>query len=74
VVKNLPANAGAAGDKSLILGSGRCHGRGNGNPLHYSCGKSHGQRSMAGYGTWGLTELDTTEHNNDDCGSYIVNP
>ena len=30
VVKNLPANAG---DVGLILGWGRVHGEGNGNPL-----------------------------------------
>ena len=33
-VKNLPANAG---DTGLIPGSGRSTGRGNGNPLQYSC-------------------------------------
>ena len=33
VVKNLPANAGAAGDSSFIPGSGRSPGGGNGNPL-----------------------------------------
>ena len=33
-VKNLPANVGDAG---LILGSGRCPGEGNDNPLQYSC-------------------------------------
>ena len=44
MVKNLPANAGNAGDPS-----GRSPGEGNGNPLWYSChGKSHGQRSLAG--------------------------
>ena len=37
VVKNLPANAGAAGDVGLIPGSGRAPGGGNGNPLQYSC-------------------------------------
>ena len=25
-------------------------------------GKSHGQRSLAGYSPWGCKELDTTEH------------
>ena len=25
-------------------------------------GKSHGQRSLAGYSSWGQKELDTTEH------------
>ena len=34
VVKNPPANEG---DASLIPGSGRSPGGGNGNPLRYSC-------------------------------------
>ena len=34
MVKNPPANAG---DTSLILGSERSPGEGNGNPLQYSC-------------------------------------
>ena len=34
VIKNLPANTE---DVSLILGSGRSPGEGNGNPLQYSC-------------------------------------
>ena len=39
-----------------ILWSRRC------NPLHYSClEKSHGQRSLAGYGIRGCKESDTTE-------------
>ena len=37
VVKNLPANAGAAGDVGSTLESGRSPGAGNGNPLQYSC-------------------------------------
>ena len=37
VVKNLPANAGGSGGSSLIPGSGRSPGEGNGNPLKYSC-------------------------------------
>ena len=36
MVKNLPADAGAAG-ASLIPGLGRSPGGGNGNPLKYSC-------------------------------------
>ena len=35
MVKNLPPNAGDAGDVGLILG--RSPGVGNGNPLQYSC-------------------------------------
>ena len=34
VVKNMPANAGDVGS---ISGSGRFPGKGNGNPLQYSC-------------------------------------
>ena len=37
MVKNLPVNAGDAGDKGLISGLGRSPGEGNGNPLQYSC-------------------------------------
>ena len=37
VVNNLPANAGDAGDMSLIPGLGISPGGGNGNPLQYSC-------------------------------------
>jgi len=37
VVKNLPNNAGEAGDMGSITGSGRPPGKGNGNPLQYSC-------------------------------------
>ena len=51
-----------AGDLSLIPGSGRSSGGGNGNPLQCSClEKSHGQRSLAGYSPWGHKELDMTE-------------
>ena len=37
MLKNLPASAGDAGDMSLIPGSGRSPGVGNGNPLQYPC-------------------------------------
>ena len=37
VVKNLPANVGDAKDAGLISGSRRSPGKGNGNPLQYSC-------------------------------------
>ena len=37
MIKNLPTNAGDAGDSGLIPGSGRSPGGGNGNPLQYSC-------------------------------------
>ena len=37
MVKNLPANAGGAGDVGSIPGLGRSPGEGNGNSLRYSC-------------------------------------
>ena len=37
MVKSPPTNAGNAKDMSLISGSGRFPGVGNGNPLQYSC-------------------------------------
>ena len=57
-VKNLPANAG---DSGLIPGSGRSLGKGNGNPLQYSCLENLMDRSLAGYSPPGHKELDTTE-------------
>ena len=54
VVKNLPASAGDARDLGSVPASGSSPGERNGNPLRYSClGKSHGQRSLAGYSPWG---------------------
>ena len=54
MVKNLPANAGDAGDLGSIPGSGSSPGERSGNPLQSSClGKSHRQRSLAGYSPWG---------------------
>ena len=52
-----------AGDPGLIPGSGRSPGKGNGNPLQYSC-----LGSLMDRGAWWATvhgvtkESDTTEH------------
>ena len=44
------------------LDRGRCPGEGNGNPLQlFLPGRSHGQRSLAGYSPWGHRELDMAE-------------
>ena len=61
MVKNPPANAGDVGDLSSIPGSGRSPGKGNGNPLQYSCLENPMHR-----GAWWATvhrveESDTTE-------------
>ena len=37
LVKNLTANAGDISDASSIPGSGKLSGKGNDNPLQYSC-------------------------------------
>ena len=59
VVKNLPANAGEAGDMGLIPGSRKSPGEGTGNPLQYS-----GLRNPMDRGTWwaivdGVTKSQT---------------
>ena len=48
VVKNLPANAGNAGDMHSIPGLGRCPGGRNGNPFQYSCLGSPVDRAPGG--------------------------
>ena len=63
MVKNLPANAGDAGDTGSIPELRRSPGGGNGNPLQYSClGKSQEQKSMAGYSPQGHKDSTTTEY------------
>ena len=57
VKENPPANTGDAGDAGSIPGSGRSPGIG----ALFLTGKFHGQRSQAGYSSWGHKELDTTE-------------
>ena len=37
MIKNTPANSTDTGDASLIPGLGRSPGKGNRNPLQYSC-------------------------------------
>ena len=50
-----------AGDMSSIPGSERSPGKGNGNPLQYSClGNLMEKRSLVGYSPWGPKESDTT--------------
>ena len=63
LVKNLPANEGDTRDVSLIPGSGRSPGEGNGNPLQYSCLKNSMDRgAWWAIIPWGLNELDVPEH------------
>ena len=57
MVKNLPANAGDAGDAGLIPGSGRAPGEGNGNPLQYSCLDNPMDRGAGGLQSMGLQKV-----------------
>ena len=50
-----------AGDQSLIPGSGRSSGEGNGNPLQYSCLENPmDEGAWQTYHPWGRKESDTT--------------
>ena len=62
VVKNPQVNAGDTEDLGLIPGSERSSGRGNGNPLHYSClGNPMDRGPWWGSSPWSHKESDTTE-------------
>ena len=50
MVKNPPASTG---DPGLTPGSRRSPGEGNATTPVFVAGKSHGQRSLAGYSPWG---------------------
>ena len=50
-----------AGDPGLIPGSGRSPGKGNGDPLHYSCRRIPWIEEPGGLQSMGLQELKTTE-------------
>ena len=60
MVKNLPANAGDAGDLGSIPGSGRSPEGGNGNPLQYPCLESPMTAWQAT--AYGAAESETTGH------------
>ena len=60
MVKNLPANAEAAGDTGSIPGLGRSSGE-HGNPLQHSSLGNPLDRRAAGHGPWCHKESDMTE-------------
>ena len=59
VVKNLPVNAGDAGDMGSIPGSGRFPGERNGNPLQYSCLENSMDRGAWWATVYGVTKSRT---------------
>ena len=62
MVEDPPADAGDTGDAGSIPGVGKTHWRRKQQPTPvFLPGKSHGQRSLAGYSPRGHQELNTTE-------------
>ena len=62
--KESACNAGEAGDRGLVSESERSPGGGNGRQLTlvFLPGKSHGERSLAGYSPLGHKELEKIKH------------
>ena len=58
-VKNLSANAGAAGDEGSIPGSGRPPTEGHNNPLRYPCLENPMDREAWGATVHGVTKSRT---------------
>ena len=68
MVKNLTANAGDTRDAVSVPRLGRCPGKGNGNPLQYSCLENPMDRgAWWGYTPWGHKDSDMTEHAHTSC-------
>ena len=73
--KKFTFHAGDTGHPGLIPGLRRVPEGGHCNPLEYSClEKSHGQRSLVGYGPWSHKESDTTEQLACACGTFGILP
>jgi len=61
VVKNPPANAGEAGDAGFNSCVRKIHWRRKWQPTPvFLPGKTHSQRSLAGYSPWGCKESNMT--------------
>ena len=73
--KEFTFHAGDTGHPGLIPGLRRFPEGGHCNTLEYSClEKSHGQRSLAGYGPWSNKESDTTERLACACVTFGILP
>ena len=59
MLKNLPANAGDAGDEGSLPGLGRSPGRGNGNILQYSCPQIPRTEEAGGLQSMGFAKSQT---------------
>ena len=70
--KNLPANAADTGDTVWNLGQEDPLEKEMATSSNILPGKSHGQRSLAGYIVHGVTESDTTEHAQAPLSWYFI--
>ena len=68
MVKNLPANAGDAGDMGLISRLGRSPGGGHANPLEYSCLENPIDR-----GAWRATVHGVAKSQTQNTHTTIIN-
>ena len=59
--KESVCNARDKGDVDSVPRVRKISGGGNGNPLQYLLGGSHGQRSLTGHRPWGCKQQDVTE-------------
>ena len=57
VIKSLPVNLGDTREMALISGSGRCFGRGNGNPSSISAWKIPWAEKPGGLQSMGLQRV-----------------
>ena len=71
VVKNLPANAGVAGDSDSIPGLGRCPRGGNDNLLQYSCLENFMDRAAWWATVHGVTKSQTRLRNRAHTHNFI---
>ena len=72
LVKNPLANAGAAREVGLVPGPGRPPWKRKWQPTPiFFLGKSHGQRSLAGYSPWGRKKSDMPERARKQQGREI---
>ena len=78
--RELAASAGNVRDAGSIPGSGSSPGGEHGNPLGFLSGKSHRQRSLAGYSPWGhkgrtqLKRLSACTHTHTHFRRITLNP
>lgn len=71
VAKNPSANVGDPRDMGLIPESRRFTGKGNGNPLQYSCLENFTEGEAWWATVHWFAELDMTEHSHRDYKNYV---